>query len=108
MPIAIAWEPITIKSRSTYRESPLPLDRKPADAYDRNQNDDDHFTQPGLLFRKVMTEKEQINTVGNIVDAMNGISGPKRDEIIQRQLGHFHQADPDLAILIAKGLNVKI
>ena len=98
----------SIEADITYRESPLPLDGKPADAYDRNENDDDHFTQPGLLFRKVMTEKEQINTVGNIVDAMNGISGPKRDEIIQRQLGHFHQADPDLAILIAKGLNVKI
>jgi catalase len=76
-----------------------------ADTYDRNENDDDHYTQPGLLFRKVMTDQERKNTVANIVDAMQQIDGPKRDEIISRQLGHFAKADRELAIGVAKGLN---
>ena len=76
-----------------------------ADTYDRNQNDDDHYTQPGDLFRKVMTDSERNNTVSNIVGSMSGISGEKRDEIIQRQLSHFYKADKDLALSIAYGLN---
>jgi len=88
----------------------MKLDVNLADTYDRNQNDDDHYTQPGLLFRKVMTEQERKNTIDNIAGSMKGITGPKRDEIIRRQLAHFYKADKEWAVKVAEGLgfNFKI
>jgi catalase len=56
------------------------------------------------LFRKVMTEQERKNTISNYVASMSGINGPKRDEIISRQLNHFHKADKELAMKVAEGL----
>lgn len=93
-----------IKADESYKEPPLKLDSDIADSYPRNENDDDFYTQPGLLFRKVMTEQERANTVSNLVGAMSGISGEKRNEIIQRQLEHFLKADEELARLVAQGL----
>ncbi len=95
-----------IEADKNYQEPALKLDSNIADHYDRNTNDDDHYTQPGMLFRKVMTPQEQANTVSNLVGAMSGITGPKRDEIIHRQLTHFHKADKELAMQVAKGLGV--
>ena len=51
-----------------------------------------------------MSDSDREHTVLNIVGAMSGIAGPKRDEIIQLQLTHFHKADPELAREIARGL----
>ena len=90
-----------------YKEANLKLDSNLAGYYDRNENDDDHFTQPGILFRKVMNDQEKQNTINNLVGAMSGISGPKRKEIIERQLGHFYRADKELALKVAKGLGMK-
>ena len=93
----------------SYKEPPLPLDSAIGDWYDRNSaNDNDHYTQPGILFRKVMTDDEKKNTINNIVGAMSGISGPKRDEIINRQLCHWFRADIGLGMAIAQGLGVTI
>jgi catalase len=94
-----------IEADKTYKEPPIQLDSNIADSYDRNENDDDHYTQPGNLFRKVMTDSERHNTISNIVGSMIGIDGSKRDEIIQRQLTHFYKADKELAMKIAEGLN---
>ncbi len=96
-----------IKADRTYKEPPFEVDGLVADSYDRNENDDDHYTQPGELYRKVMTEGERKNTLSNFIGAMSGISGPKKNEIIQRQLEHFYKADKDLAMDIANGLNVQ-
>ncbi len=87
-----------------YKEPAWELDSNIADIYDRNENDDDFYTQPGELFRKVMTDNERRNTISNIVNSMKGITGDKRDEIIQRQLEHFYKADQDLAMAVVKGL----
>jgi catalase len=95
-----------IKADEKYKEPSMKLDSNIADTYDRNENDDDHYTQPGLLFRKVMSVQEQINTINNFVSSMSGITGPKREEIIIRQLNHFHKADSELAKKIAKGLGI--
>ncbi len=77
--------------------------------FDRNgEGDDDHFTQAGDLFAKVMTPEEKMRTVNNIIGAMNGIEGPKRDEIINRQLCHFFRANIQLGLAIAQGLGVEI
>ncbi len=54
-----------------------------------------------------MTEQKK-NTISNIVGAMKGISGPKKDQIVNRQLCHFFRADVNLGTAIAKGLGVNI
>ena len=90
-----------------YREQPVILESNIADWFDRNENDNDHYTQPGILYKKVMAEQDRINLATNIVESMSGISGEKKDEIINRQLCHFFRADPDLGAAIAKGLSIK-
>src|SRR5208283_368416 len=73
-----------------YKEPPMELDGAIADWYDRNGADEnDHYTQPGLLFTKAMNDYDRHNIVSNIVGAMSGIAGPKKDIIIHRQLCHF-------------------
>ncbi|WP_299702107.1 catalase-related domain-containing protein [uncultured Pontibacter sp.] len=44
----------------------------------------------------------------NIVGAMQGIDGPKRAEIINRQLCHFFRADIGFGLGIAQGLGVDV
>ena len=98
-----------IEADQSYKEPAMQLDSMVADWYDRNgANDHDHYTQPGILYRKVMTDEEKKNTVANIVGAMSGISGPKKDEIINRQLCHLFRADIGLGMSIAQGLGVTI
>ncbi len=96
----------TIEADKSYQEPAFKLDSEIAYAYDRNENDDDFYSQPGVLFRTVMTEQERINTIHNIVGGMSGIAGEKRNEIILRQLAHFYKADRDLAFKVAEGLHV--
>jgi len=91
-----------------YKQLPLQLDSSEAGWYDRNaEGENDHYTQPGILFRDVMNENEKANTIHNIIEAMKGISGPKRSTIINRQLCHWYRADEELGTAIAKGLGVK-
>lgn len=92
----------------SYKEPPLMLDSTVADWYDRNENDDDHYTQPGLLYTKAMNDYDRHNLVSNIVGAMRGITGPKKDLIINRQLCHFFRANAGLGAAIAEGLGVDI
>ena len=92
----------------SYRVPAMQLESNIADWFDRNENDNDHYTQPGLLFRKVMNEQDKKNLVTNIVSSMIGISGEKKDEIINRALCHFFRADIQLGMSIAKGLGVSI
>lgn len=94
-----------IEVDKTYKEPAHKLDSDIADIYNRNENDDDHYTQPGDLFRKVMNDSQRKNTITNLINGMSGISGEKRSEIIQRQLLLFYKVDKDLALGIAKGLN---
>ena len=96
-----------IVADKSYKEAPMKLDSDIADSYDRNLKDDDHYSQPGKLFRKVMTEQQRKNTVSNFVASMKGIYGPKKKEIILRQLNHFHKADKELALSVAEGLGIK-
>lgn len=92
-----------------YKELPMELDSNTADWFDRNgPGDDDHYTQPGLLFTKAMNDYDRHNLVSNIVGAMSGITGPKKELIINRQLCHFFRANVNLGIAVAKGLGVDI
>ena len=76
--------------------------------FDRNENDNDHYTQPGLLYTKAMNQEDREHLVYNIIQSMKGISGPKKDEIINRQLCHFFRANIELGMKIASGLQVNI
>ena len=85
------------------------LDSTVADWYNRNApGEDDHYTQAGWLFNKAMNEQDRKNLIANIIDAMSGITGPKRDLIINRQLCHFFRADEKLGIGVAQGLGVDL
>jgi catalase len=92
-----------------YKESAQDLEHSIADWYDRNaEGENDHFTQPGNLFRDVMNEEQKENSINNIIGAMRGISGPQKDQIIHRQLCHFFRADVNLGTEVAKGLGVNV
>jgi catalase len=97
-----------IEADKTYKEPPLPLYSEVADTWDRNENDDDHYTQPRMLFRKAMNEQDRQNTISNIVSSMKKIDGPKREEIIRTQLQHFEKVDKELADGIAKGIEFNL
>jgi catalase len=92
----------------SYKEPAWELDSNVADWYDRNagEGDNDHYTQPGDLYRKVLSPEDKKHLVNNIVGSMAGISGPKRMQIINLQLCHFFRADIQLGMAIAKGLNI--
>jgi len=90
-----------------YKGKNYELDTNIAGYFDRNENDDDHYTQPGDLYR-LMTDEQKKNTINNTVGAMSGISGPKKDEIVNRQLCHWFRADKELGAGIAKGLGVEV
>ena len=49
------------------------------------------FTQPGNLFRKVMTDREREHTISNV---FRHISGVPRD-IQERAVKNFFKADPE-------------
>ncbi len=79
------------------REPPLGLDG----AADRYPQDDDYYTQPGLLFRLMNAEQQQAlfdNTARAMGDA------PK--EIKIRHIGHCLKADPAYGEGVAKALGM--
>ncbi len=76
---------------SSYNEPPLALDGQAADHWNHRE-DADYYSQPGDLFRLMNTEQKQ-QLFNNIADAFAGVD----EAIIQRQLQHFHQADPAYA-----------
>ncbi|GAA5099496.1 catalase [Chryseobacterium ginsengisoli] len=97
-----------IKPDSSYKNFEYELDSAHVASYNRNESDDDHYTQPGLLYSKAMNVEDRQNLVNNIIVSMQGITGPKKDEIINRQLCHFFRANIELGMKVATQLNVII
>lgn len=97
-----------IQPDATYKNLEYDLDSTNVAHFNRNENDDDHYTQPGLLFTKAMNQEQREHLIQNIITSMRGISGPKKDEIINRQLCHFFRANIELGMKIAMGLQVNI
>lgn len=92
----------------SYKEPPLEMQSVIADWYDRNcEGENDHYVQPGNLF-KIMTPEQQQNTIHNIIAAMSGIEGPKKSEIINRQLSHWYRVDGRLGAAVGDGLGVDV
>ena len=73
-----------------FAEPPLKISGD-ANRYNHRDGNDD-YTQPGDLFR-LMTRHQQEQLFHNIAGAMAGVP----EEIVRRQLAHFHQADPAYA-----------
>lgn len=99
-----------IEVDQNYKLKPPAIVDDEAAWYDRNApegGDDDHYTQPGNLYR-IMDDKAKTDLVQNTVGEMSGIEGPKKDEITQRQLKHWSKADKELGQKIADGLGMKI
>jgi catalase len=75
--------------------------------FDRNsEGENDQYSQPGIFYRQVLSDYDKRELVKNISGAMSGISGPKKDEITNRQLCHFFRADIGLGIAIANALGI--
>ena len=83
-----------------FAEPPLKISGD-ADRYNHRDGNDD-YTQPGDLFRLMKPEQQQ-QLFNNIAAAMSGVP----EHIVQRQLVHFHKADPAYAAGVAKALGVK-
>ena len=60
--------------------------------------------QPGNLYRRVMTDQDRTNLVGNIVDHLGGAQ--KRIQL--RQTALFFKADPDYGRRVAQGLGLDL
>jgi len=92
----------------SYRENKTILESNMAGWFDRNENDDDHYSQPGALYREVLNEQDKKNLVSNIAGSMNSIISLKKDEIINRQLCHFFRVDMHFGMAVAKELGISI
>jgi len=98
-----------IEADETYKQPAWVLDNNIANWYDRNaEGENDHYTQPGVFYREVLSPQDKKNLVSNIAGAMKGITGPKKNEIINRQLCHFFRADIGLGMAIAQALGVDV
>lgn len=73
-----------------------------------NENDDDHYTQPGLFFTKALDDQGRQCLVQNIINHMQRIEEPRKNEIINRQLCHFFRANIELGLKVASGLHIDI
>jgi catalase len=97
-----------IVADESYKGQAWDLGTSIADWYDRNADgENDHYTQPGDLYR-LMDEEQKQHLVHNIVGAISGIGGPKRELIINRQLCHWFRADINLGMAVAKGLELDL
>ena len=97
-----------IHADKSYKELPMHADSTNIDWYDRNDNDDDHYTQPGLLYQKVMSSKEKEDLVSNISGSMSKIDGPNKDQIINRQLCHFFRMNEEFGKRVCTKLNISM
>lgn len=68
---------------------------------------DGNYREPAVGLPE-MGDKEREVLVSNVVEALRGISGEKRELIINRQLCHFFRADVRLGLQVAKALEMDI
>lgn len=65
---------------------------------------DDDFVQPGVLYRRVMTETDREHLVGNIVAHL----GNAQKRVQLRQAALFYKVDADYGSRVAKGLKLPL
>ncbi len=74
----------------------------------RTENEDDHYSQPGIFYTKVLSADARERLIQNIIDSMKNIEGENKSAIINRQLCYFFRANIELGMKIANGLEVNI
>ena len=89
------------KEAPQYREPPLKISGD-ADRYSHRIGNDD-YKQPGDLFRLMPADSKE-RLMDNVAAAMQGV--PKH--IVERQVGHFHRADPAYGAGVAKRMGVSV
>ena len=85
-----------------FREPPL-LVNGAADHWNHREDDDDYYTQPGVLFRMMSPEQQQVlfdNTARAMGDA------PKKIKV--RHIGNCLKADPAYGEGVAKALGISM
>lgn len=96
-----------IKADEAYKQPSWELDTVIADWFSRNgDGENDHYSQPGIFYREVLSAQDKKNLVSNISGALKGVTGPKKDEIINRQLCHFFRADIGFGMAVATALGI--
>ena len=85
-----------------YADPPLSLDGA-ADHWDYRKDDDDYYTQPGLLFR-LMSPKQQQVLFDNTARAMG--DAPQKIKI--RHIGNCYKADPDYGKGVAAAMKIPL
>ena len=73
-----------------------------ADRHDHRE-DNDYYSHAGALFR-LMSPEQQALLIDNIAGTMAGVT----EEVVRRQLQHFHKADPAYGGGIAKALGINL
>jgi catalase len=90
----------TWQEQPEFTEPPLALDGA-ADRYDYRADDDDYYTQPGLLFR-LMNAEQQEALFSNTARAM----GDASQEVKIRHIGNCLKADPAYGGGVAAALGI--
>ncbi|WP_066187690.1 MULTISPECIES: catalase [Gracilibacillus] len=70
-----------------------------------NYDSEDHFSQPGSLFRDVLDEGGRQRLIENFADHLSGVT---KEGVVERQLELFYKVDPRLAEGVASILNVEV
>jgi catalase len=84
-----------------YDEPPLTLEGA-ADHFD-HRLEDDHWEQPGNLFRQMTPEQKQL-LFDNTARAINGAS----QEVMERHVENCRRADPAYGDGVARALNLRV
>jgi catalase len=84
-----------------YTEPPLTLEGE-ASHHD-HRLEDDHWEQPGNLFRQMTPEQKQL-LFDNTARAMNGAS----PEVLERHVANCRRADPAYGAGVARALKLEV
>jgi catalase len=85
-----------------FKEPPLKLEGA-ADHWDAREDDQDYYTQPGLLFR-LMNRKQQEALFGNTARSLGGAT----QDVQQRHVANCMKADPAYGKGVAEALGLKV
>lgn len=99
------YEPNSYGNWQEQPEYALPKEPAKGDVYryDFRQDDHDYFTQPGMLFRAMTPDQQQVlfdNTARNMADSTM--------QIKHRHIFHCYQADPAYGEGVARSLGIDI
>ncbi|GGA96078.1 catalase [Mucilaginibacter rubeus] len=96
-----------IKPDAAYARPAEQVHQPVADWFDRNaEGENDHYTQPGIFYRNVLSQEDKSRLVSNIAESMRQIEGPLKEEIINRQLCHFFRAEFSLGMAVMNELGI--